>query len=121
VRPADAITGSPSGLVGAALTASCVDPEEIPFRLWQSIGRQGVQVANTPGAWNFSDLYTTEPSASKAFYGGLLGWIFEDVGYATMIRQPGYGDHLAGTRTPGFTSDSLATRCRPVSPMPLVG
>jgi predicted enzyme related to lactoylglutathione lyase len=96
------IIESPSDLVGAALTASCVDNQGISFRLWQSLGRQGVQVANTPGAWNFSDLHTPEPSASMAFYSGLFGWIFDDLGFATMIRMPGYGDHLAATSDPGI-------------------
>jgi uncharacterized protein len=70
--------------------------------LWQSLGRQGAQVTNTPGAWNFSDLHTAEPSESMAFYSGLFGWVFEDLGFATMIRQPGYGDHLAATSDPGI-------------------
>jgi uncharacterized protein len=96
------ITESSSDLVDAAITASCVDPEGIPFRLWQARGRQGVQVANTPGAWNFSDLHTADPSAAIAFYGGAFGWIFDDLGFATMIRQPGYGDHLAATTDPGI-------------------
>ena len=61
------ITEPPIDLVGAALTASCVDPQGIPFRFWQSLTRHGAQVANTPGAWNFSDLHTAEPSASAAF------------------------------------------------------
>ena len=96
------ITESTSDLVGAAVTASCVDIEGVPFRLWQSLGRQGVQVANIPGAWNFSDLHTAEPSASMAFYGGLFGWVFDDLGFSIMIRKPGYGDHLAATSDPGI-------------------
>ncbi len=96
------ITESPSDLVEAALTASCLDPEGIPFRLWQAQERQGAQIANTPGAWNFSDLHTTDPSASIAFYSGGFGWVFDDLGFATMIRQPGYGDHLARTSDPGI-------------------
>jgi uncharacterized protein len=96
------ITESPSDLVDGAFTASCVDPEGIPFRLWQARGRPGAQVANTPGAWNFSDLHTADPSAAIAFYGGVFGWIFDDLGFATMIRQPGYGDHLAATSDPGI-------------------
>jgi uncharacterized protein len=91
-----------SDLGDAALTASCVDPEGIAFRLWQARGRQGAQVANTPGAWNFSDLHTADPSAAMAFYGQIFGWIFDDIGFATMIRQPGYGDHLAATSDPSI-------------------
>jgi predicted enzyme related to lactoylglutathione lyase len=94
------ITESRSDLFEAALTASCVDPEGIPFRLWQSVGRLGAQVANTPGAWNFSDLHTADPIAAMEFYGRVFGWVFDDLGFATMIRQPGYGDHLAATSDP---------------------
>lgn len=32
-----------------------------------------------------------------AFYAPLFGWEFDDVGFATMIRCPGYGDHLEAT------------------------
>jgi predicted enzyme related to lactoylglutathione lyase len=96
------ITESPTDLVDAAITASCTDPEGIAFRLWQARGRQGAQVANTPGAWNFSDLHTAAASAAVGFYGGVFGWVFDDLGFATMIRQPGYGDHLAVTSDPGI-------------------
>ncbi len=55
------ITEPRSSLAEAAITASCIDPEEIPFRLWQARSRPGAQVANAPGAWNFSDLHTRRP------------------------------------------------------------
>ena len=29
-----------------------------------------------------------------------LGWEFADLGYGTLIRRPGYGDHLAATTDP---------------------
>jgi uncharacterized protein len=96
------VTEQPSDLAEAALTASCVDPEGIPFRLWQATRRSGVQAANTPGAWNFSDLNTADPEASIAFYTRVFGWRFDDLGFATMIRKPGYGDHLAATSDPGI-------------------
>ena len=60
-------------------------------------GRPGAQAANIPGAWNFSDLHTVDPDASTALYTQVFGWKFDDIGFATMIRQPGYGDHLAAT------------------------
>jgi predicted enzyme related to lactoylglutathione lyase len=94
------ITEPPSKVAEAGRVAFCVDTEELPFRLWQANRRLGAQIANTPGAWNFSDLHTADPSASMAFYTRLFGWIFDDLGFATMIRQPGYGDHLATTSDP---------------------
>jgi len=30
----------------------------------------------------------------------VFGWQFDDLGFATVIRQPGYGDHLAATSDP---------------------
>ena len=96
------VTAPPSNLAEAALTASCVDTEAIPFRLWQATGRSGVQAANIPGAWNFSDLYTADSAASISFYTRVFGWKFDDLGFATMIRKLGYGDHLAATSDPGI-------------------
>ncbi len=36
------------------------------------------------------------------FYAPLFGWEFNDVGFATMIRRPGYGNHLEATVDPGI-------------------
>jgi predicted enzyme related to lactoylglutathione lyase len=75
------------------------DPAGVPFRLWQAGKHSGAQVVNEPGSWNFSDLHTDEPG-SVAFYADVFGWSVEDLGFATMIRQPGYGDHLEATVDP---------------------
>ena len=80
--------------------AGCVDPRGAAFRLWQPRNRPGAQVANEPGSWNFSDLRTSDPHAATAFYAPLFGWEVDDVGFATMVRRPGYGDHLEATVYP---------------------
>jgi hypothetical protein len=80
--------------------AGCQDPGGAEFRLWQARRRLGAQRVNEPGTWNFSDLQTTDPEAAKSFYGPLFGWEFDDLGFATLIRRPGYGDHLAATVDP---------------------
>ena len=107
------ITEPPSSVGEAGRSASGIDMEGIPFRLWQARRRLGTQVANTPGAWNFSDLHTADPEAATAFYTRVFGWHFDDLGFATMIRQPGYGDHLAATSDPGIherqSGDSVPT------------
>ena len=82
--------------------ATVADPSGVEFRLWQAKRRLGVQIANVPGAWNFSDLRATDPSATKPFYEEVFGWVFADLGFATMIQVPGYGDHLAATSDPGI-------------------
>ena len=82
--------------------ALCADPSGARFRLWQARRRLGAQLVNAPGTWNFSDLRTRDPGTATAFYAPLFGWAFEDLGFATMIRRPGYGDHLAATVDPGI-------------------
>jgi predicted enzyme related to lactoylglutathione lyase len=80
--------------------AGCLDPRGAAFRLWQPRTRPGVQVANESGSWNFSDLHTTDLQAAAAFYGPLFGWEIDDVGFGTLVRRPGYGDHLEATVYP---------------------
>jgi uncharacterized protein len=83
-------------------TATCVDPVGAEFRLWQPRGRAGAQVVNAPGAWNFSNLRTTDPRTALAFYSAVLGWAVDDMGEGAgaMLRVAGYGDHLARTVDP---------------------
>jgi predicted enzyme related to lactoylglutathione lyase len=85
---------------GAVLT----DPEGIEFRIWQARRRLGAQVVNEPGSWNFSDLHTADAAAAKTFYESAFGWSVEDLGFATLIRRPGYGDHLEATVDPDIRS-----------------
>ena len=39
----------------------------------------GERTKYTPGAFSWTDLSTTDPSAAKSFYGSLFGWEAEDV------------------------------------------
>ena len=93
----DPVDAGPGGRL-----AACVDPRGARFRLWQPRRRLGVQLTNVPGSWNFSDLHTGDATAAADFYAQLFGWEFDDLGFATMIRRPGYGDHLAATIDPGI-------------------
>ena len=81
-------------------TSTLTDPEGAELRLWQARRRLGAQVANEPGAWNFSDLHTADSAAATDFYVKAFGWSLDDLGYATAIRLPGYGDHLEATVDP---------------------
>lgn len=81
--------------------AVCVDPHGAQFSLWQAKARPGAQLVNVHGTWNFSDLHTTDPHAAGPFYAEVFGWEIDDVGFdRTLIRRPGYGDHLAATVNP---------------------
>ena len=98
------VTAGPEDAGPGGRAATCTDPLGAEFRLWQARRRLGAQLANTPGAWNFSDLHTPDRAAAMAFYGRLFGWLAVDMeqGAGTMIQVPGYGDHLAATVDPGI-------------------
>ncbi|HEX5522004.1 MAG TPA: VOC family protein [Pedococcus sp.] len=80
--------------------AVCADPAGVEFRVWQARRRPGAQAVNVPGSWNFSDLHTASPGEAASFYAAVFGWAFDDLGFAVMIRRPGYGDHLEATTDP---------------------
>ncbi len=94
-------TGQPDQVGPFGRSVSLRDPAGVPFRLWEAGEHDGAQVVNDPGAWNFSDLHTDDPD-TIAFYADAFGWSVEDLGFATMIRRPGYGDHLQDTVDPGI-------------------
>lgn len=94
------IVSEPEDAGPSGRAATLIDPQGAEVRLWQARRRLGAQVTNVPGAWNFSDLHTTDPAAAGAFYGDVLGWRLLDQGWATVIQVPGYGDHLAATSDP---------------------
>ena len=94
------VTGQPEPAGEGGIAATCADPAGVEFRLWQAGRRLGAQLTNAPGTWNFSDLWAADPASSRQFYQRVFGWEFADLGFATMIRRPGYGDHLAATSDP---------------------
>ena len=97
-----AVLSPPADAGPAGRAAICADPQGAVFRLWQAGRRLGAQAVNSPGAWNFSDVRTTDPAAARDFYSGVFGWRFLDLGETveSMVAVPGYGDHLAATADP---------------------
>lgn len=81
------------------------DPTGAVFCTWQPITHHGARLVNAPGTWNWSDLYTPDPSLAEPFYRALFGWEAAAVSFgevtATMWRQPSYGDALEA-RDPGI-------------------
>jgi hypothetical protein len=101
------IESEPGDVGAAGRIALCADPAGARFRLWQAGARPGAQAVNVPGAWNFSDLHSSDPDQALAFYGEVFGWEAKgiDAGaaeWATLLRVPGYGDHLRQTVDPGI-------------------
>jgi predicted enzyme related to lactoylglutathione lyase len=96
------VTTDPVNVGEGGRWAGCTDPTGAEFRLWQARGRLGAQAVNTPGAWNFSDLHTDDADAAVTYYCAVFGWEVDELGFASMLRRPGYGDHLASTVDPGI-------------------
>lgn len=90
----------PGGAAGRSV--DCTDPHGAAFGLWQARDRLGAQHVNAPGGWVFSTLRSTDPERAIAFYQRLFGWQASDIaeGSSTMVRLPGYGDHLQATSDP---------------------
>jgi predicted enzyme related to lactoylglutathione lyase len=99
-RAGGQVIDAPADAGQAGRWVNVLDPGGVELSLWQAGHRLGVQLANVPGAWNFSDLHAADPEAAKPFYENVFGWVFADLGFATMIQVPGYGDHLAATSDP---------------------
>jgi predicted enzyme related to lactoylglutathione lyase len=97
------VLSGPEDVGPAGRMAGVADPQGARFRLWQARRRIGAQLANVPGAWNFSDLRTPDPATALRFYRAVFGWEADEVpGAGAMVRVPGYGDHLAATSDPGI-------------------
>jgi predicted enzyme related to lactoylglutathione lyase len=97
----------------AGTWAGFTDAVGAEFRVWQAARRLGAQIANTPGAWNFSFLHTVDQETAKAFYHKVFGWEFADLSGTAMIRRPGYGDHLSTTVDPGIYERQFAVGAPP--------
>lgn len=93
------LRSEPVGAGAAGRAAAATDSAGAGFWLWQAGTRAGAQAVNESGAWNFAYLMTAD-AAEPAFYSRVFGWEFDEQGYGTLIRCPGYGDHLAATVDP---------------------
>jgi predicted enzyme related to lactoylglutathione lyase len=94
------IMAPPTDIPESGRVATGVDPGGARIGLWQAAKLRGVQLANTDGSWNFSELHTADPERAIAFYGAMFGWVCDrlDIGTgdpAWLWRMPGYGDYLA--------------------------
>src|SRR5436305_1790995 len=69
----------PSDVVDAGRTATLADPSGAKVSLWEARRHKGAGRVNEPSTWNWSNLETTDVATSKAFYGEVFGWEFDDV------------------------------------------
>ncbi len=66
VPPMDVMTAGRMGVFA--------DPIGAAFGVWQPGEHKGAELVNEPGTFSWSELVTTDISASKAFYGAVFGW-----------------------------------------------
>ncbi|MCF6522643.1 VOC family protein [Streptomyces sp. JJ36] len=73
------------------------DPQGGQFAVWQPGKSPGLEAVDEPGSLMWVELYTTDAAAAKGFYGGLLGWDFQDMpmpgdgGTYTLLGPAGAG------------------------------
>ena len=56
------------------------DPTGATVSVWQAGDHPGAGLVNGPGLLSWNDLVTPDGDAAAAFYEGLFGWTFQDVG-----------------------------------------
>jgi predicted enzyme related to lactoylglutathione lyase len=90
------IRRGPVDVDGVARVAAVADPHGVALGLWDAAPRRGAEAVNAPGAWNWSDLATTDPDGAAGFYGAVFGWRAVPLPAfgATMWQLPGYAAHL---------------------------
>ncbi len=70
----------PMDVMDAGRMAVVADPLGAVFGLWQPKVHTGAQLVNEPGTLCWSELITTDLTASKTFYHAVFGWDAEDQG-----------------------------------------
>ncbi|WP_369148278.1 VOC family protein [Streptomyces sp. R44] len=55
------------------------DPLGGQFAVWQPGDTKGVELVDEPVSLSWTELYTSDAAAAKEFYGGVLGWWFDDM------------------------------------------
>ncbi|OQR62075.1 hydroxylase [Streptomyces maremycinicus] len=75
--------------------AQYTDPSGGQFAVWQPGKNAGFELADAPGSLSWTELYTSDAAAAKAFYGAVFGWQFSDMdmpggeGAYTLITPDG--------------------------------
>ncbi|MER8041617.1 VOC family protein [Streptomyces sp. NPDC094032] len=55
------------------------DPLGGQFAVWQPGTNKGAELVDEPGSLSWTELYTTDAAAAKAFYADVLGWWYSDM------------------------------------------
>jgi uncharacterized protein len=82
------VMGGPMDVGDFGRMAVVVDPTGAAFALWQARKKDGVRLANEPGAPCWNELITKNADAATTFYGKLFGWTAKagDQGYIHFAK-----------------------------------
>ncbi|HEY2999333.1 MAG TPA: VOC family protein [Acidimicrobiales bacterium] len=64
----------PFDVMDAGRMGVFADPRGAVFAVWQAKASIGAQLVNEIGTFSWSELVTSDPEGSKAFYGDVFGW-----------------------------------------------
>ncbi|MET9390422.1 VOC family protein [Streptomyces sp. NPDC006624] len=90
-----AVRVAPMDLDGWGRMAQYTDPLGGQFAVWQPGTSKGLDLVDEPGSLSWTELYTTDATAARQFYGGLFDWRFSDMalpggaGTYTLITPAG--------------------------------
>ncbi|MFF5703615.1 VOC family protein [Streptomyces sp. NPDC012794] len=70
---------APMTLDDSGRMAQYSDPLGGQFAVWEPGTDKGVELVDEPGSLCWTELFTSDAAAAKEFYGGVLGWRFNDM------------------------------------------
>ncbi|MFJ3880091.1 VOC family protein [Streptomyces sp. NPDC090077] len=70
---------APMSLDDAGRMAQYSDPQGGQFAVWEPGADRGAELVDGPGSLCWTELYTSDAAAAKAFYGTVLGWRFDEM------------------------------------------
>jgi predicted enzyme related to lactoylglutathione lyase len=73
------VMAEPMDVLDLGKMAIFADSTGAVFGVWQPGTFAGAGIVNEPGAISWNELNTRDLNASKAFYGAVFGWTFEDM------------------------------------------
>ncbi|MFD7626732.1 VOC family protein [Streptomyces sp. NPDC059851] len=77
------------------------DPLGGQFAVWQPGTNKGVELVDDPGSLCWTELYTSDATAAKEFYGGIFGWRFSD------MEVPGAGSAYSLVTPAGLPEERM--------------
>jgi uncharacterized protein len=90
------VAAGPFDVFTAGRMGQFIDPDGVPFAVWQPGETKGLDAVNDPGTLCWTELHTTDPAAATSFYRAVFGWVTQDVPMGefsyTLIRPGGGGD-----------------------------